>query len=192
MKTNFSDFYYFSEYFDEKLIKKTNDMIYSNNYKFYKGRTGYQKEDDRDSNNRNICYVPQRNEESKWIYELLWDLTLEANEKLYHFDINKVTDQLHYVIYPSDGGHLDWHMDIGQGDVNKRKLALTVQLCDPDDYEGGDFQCWSGALNGFATLPRKKGDVLVMPSFMMHRVTPIKSGERRALVFWTGSDRPFR
>ena len=52
MKTNFSDFYYFSEYFDEKLIKKTNDMIYSNNYKFYKGRTGYQEEDDRDSKTR--------------------------------------------------------------------------------------------------------------------------------------------
>ena len=32
-------------------------------------------------------------------------------------------------------------MDIGQG-VNRRKL--TVQLSDPNDYEGGVFQCWFG------------------------------------------------
>ena len=119
------------------------------------------------------------------------------------FDIHHVTDPLHYVIYPEpnkpdrtgqtreEGGYLDWHMDIGQGSVNRRKLALTVQLSDPKDYEGGVFQCWFGGGGRFIDLPREKGDVLVMPTFIMHNVSPITKGERRALVFWTGGE-PFR
>ena len=82
-------------------------------------------------------------------------------------------------------------MDIGQGNVNRRKLATTVQLSDPKDYEGGDFQIWYGGEDGFITLPREKGDVLIFPTFYLHRVTPITKGERRALVFWTGGE-PFR
>ncbi len=69
-------------------------------------------------------------------------MALEANEKVFHFDIDIVTDPIHYVIYPEDGGHLDWHMDVGAHKVNKRKLAMTVQLSDSSDYEGGDFEIW--------------------------------------------------
>ena len=82
-------------------------------------------------------------------------------------------------------------MDIGQGSVNRRKLALTVQLSDPKDYDGGVFQCWFGGRGRFIDLPRQKGDVLVMPTFIMHNVSPITRGERRALVYWTGGE-PFR
>ena len=191
-KSNFNDFYYFKKAFTDEMIEKTHSMVYNGSYNFSKGKTGYGDEvDTKRTNNRDIAYIPCK-KDSEWIYKILFEMVMEANDSLFHFDVDRVTDDLHYVIYPTESGHLDWHMDIGQGYVNRRKIATTVQLSDPDDYEGGDFQCWSGALNGFATLPRKKGDVLVMPSFMMHRVTPIKSGERRALVFWTGSDRPFR
>ena len=75
--------------------------------------------------------------------------------------------------------------------IVKRKLALTVQLSDPKDYEGGVFQCWFGGGGRFIDLPREKGDVLVMPTFIMHNVSPITKGERRALVYWTGGE-PFR
>ena len=140
---------------------------------------------------------------SWWLYNELEKLTIEANTRLFQFDIQYVTDPLHYVIYPEpnkpgktgltreDGGYLDWHMDIGRGEVNRRKLALTVQLSDPNDYEGGVFQCWFGGGGKFIDLPRQKGDVLVMPTFIMHNVSPITKGERRALVYWTGGE-PFK
>ena len=157
---------------------------------------------DQYSNNRDIAYVPG-DPNSWWLYNELEKLTIEANNKLFQFDIQYVTDPLHYVIYPEPnktdktgetrdkGGFLDWHMDIGQGGVNRRKLALTVQLSDPKDYEGGVFQCWFGGGGKFIDLPRQKGDVLVMPTFIMHNVSPITKGERRALVYWTGGE-PFR
>jgi PKHD-type hydroxylase len=37
----------------------------------------------------------------------------------------------------------------------------------------------------------EKGDVIVFPAFLMHRVKPITRGQRKCLVFWTGG-RPLR
>jgi PKHD-type hydroxylase len=187
------------------MIERTHAMVYDNNYKFEKGGTGYAEAggiDQNESNNRDIAYVPWV-EHSHFIYETLEKCVIEANAALFQFDISYVTDPLHYVIYPTPnqpdtlgqvreiGGHLDWHMDIGQGGVNRRKLSTTVQLSDPNDYEGGDFQVWYGGSNSFITMPREKGDVLVFPAFYMHRVTPVTKGERRCLVYWTGGE-PFR
>jgi PKHD-type hydroxylase len=191
-KSNWNSFYYFKNVFNDEMIKDLNDMV-SANYKFEKGRTGISElGDDTDSyktNNRDIAYItPQPY--NQWLYELLFPLALEANKDLFHFDIDIVTDPIHYVVYPEDGGHLDWHMDVGAYGVNRRKLAMTVQLSDSDDYEGGDFEIWLGG-DKANTVPREKGDVIIFPAFCMHRVKPITRGERRCLVFWTGG-RPFR
>ena len=191
-QSNWNTFYYWKNVFDDSMIRDLTDMVYAN-YKFEKGKTGTKElgneTDSYSTNNRDIAYInPQPH--SKWLYDLLFPLALEANEKVFHFDIDIVTDSIHYVIYPEDGGHLDWHMDVGAHGVNKRKLAMTVQLSDSSDYEGGDFQIWMGG-EDYLTVPREKGDVIVFPSFCMHRVTPITRGERRCLVFWTGG-RPFR
>lgn len=191
-QSNWNDFYYYKNVFNDEMIKNLTDMVYTN-YKFSKGKTGTKElgdmTDSYRTNNRDIAYITPK-PHSKWLYDLLFPLALEANENLFHFDIDIVTDAIHYVIYPEDGGHLDWHMDVGAFGVNKRKLAMTVQLSDSSDYEGGDFQIWMGGKN-YITVPREKGDVIVFPSFCMHRVTPITRGERRCLVFWTGG-RPFR
>jgi len=82
-------------------------------------------------------------------------------------------------------------MDVGAFDVNRRKLAMTVQLSDSSDYDGGEFEIWAGGDEQFVQLPREKGDIVVFPTFMMHRVKPITRGQRKCLVFWTGG-RPFR
>ena len=191
-QSNWNDFYYYKNVFNDEMIKNLTDMVYAN-YKFSKGKTGTKElgdmTDSYETNNRDIAYIDPK-PHSKWLYDLLFPLALEANKNLFHFDIDIVTDAIHYVIYPEDGGHLDWHMDVGAFGVNKRKLAMTVQLSDSSDYEGGDFQIWMGGKN-YITVPREKGDVIVFPSFCMHRVTPITRGERRCLVFWTGG-RPFR
>tara|TARA_B100002019_G_scaffold292660_1_gene316576 strand:+ start:2022 stop:2642 length:621 start_codon:yes stop_codon:yes gene_type:complete len=191
-QSNWNTYYYWKNVFDDSMIKKLTDTVNSD-YKFEKGKTGTKElgteTDSYETNNRDIAYLGPT-PKTKWLYDLLYPLALEANEKIYHFDIDIVTDAIHYVVYPKDGGHLDWHMDVGAHGVNKRKLAMTVQLSDSSDYEGGDFQIWMGGKD-YITVPREKGDVIVFPSFCMHRVTPITRGERRCLVFWTGG-RPFR
>jgi PKHD-type hydroxylase len=187
--SNHMGFYYFKEVFDDQKIKVLEDMVYAN-YSFSKGRTGVAElgtdTDSYDTNNRDIAYIRPATY-SKWLYDLLGPLAQEANESMFHFDLRYVTDPIHYVIYPEDGGHLDWHMDIGAYAVNQRKLAMTVQLSESSDYEGGEFQIWNGGKEPL-TLPREKGDVIIFPTFLMHRVTPITRGQRKVLVFWTGGD----
>jgi PKHD-type hydroxylase len=190
--SNWNNFYYYKNVFSDEMIKQLEDMVYTN-YKFSKGKTGVAElgtdTDSYATNNRDIAYITPM-PYSKWLYDLLFPLALEANEKLFHFDIDIVTDPIHYVIYPEDGGHLDWHMDTGAYGVNRRKIAMTVQLSDPSEYEGGEFEIWFGGQQS-VVVPREKGDVICFPAFCMHRVRPIKKGKRKCLVFWTGG-RPFR
>ena len=198
--SNWNTFYYFKNVFNDEMINKLTQDVTAN-YKFSKGRTGVKAlgtdTDDYSTNNRDIAYIGL-DPNFRWLYDTLWPLVTQANDELFHFDIDIVTDPIHYVIYPTpttpqnnDGGHLDWHMDIGAHGVNKRKLAMTVQLSDPNDYDGGDFEIWFSGDNKPTLIPREKGDVIIFPTFCMHRITPVTRGERRCLVFWTGG-RPFR
>jgi PKHD-type hydroxylase len=189
-QTGFNDFYVKKNVFTEDMVNNLTNHV-ENNYPFEKGRTGNQtsdmpKEILYETNNRDIAYL-RPTSDLQWVYELLWDTVLEANQEKFKFDIDYVTDALHYVIYPENGGHLSWHMDIGNG-INNRKLATTVQLSESNDYTGGEFQVWNGGdpNKGFKTLPRDKGDVIVFPVWLMHRVSPIINGQRKVLVFWTG------
>ena len=62
-----------------------------------------------------------------------------------------------------------------------RKLSIVIQLSDPKDYDGGDFEFFDEGGNGKF---RGKGSVLVFPSVHMHRVTEVTSGVRYSLVSW--------
>lgn len=73
-----------------------------------------------------------------------------------------------------------------------RKVSITVNLSDPEDYEGGDL--WlthlpsdsnSDKLETFTNPDfRTKGAVVVFPSWVRHRVTPVTKGTRYSAVAW--------
>ena len=58
---------------------------------------------------------------------------------------------------------------------------MSIQLSDGDDYEGGDFE-----MRGSTTPEgqRDRGSVIIFPSYLVHRVTPVSAGTRRSLVTW--------
>ena len=65
-----------------------------------------------------------------------------------------------------------------------------MNLSDPDDYEGGNLQFDLGPQAGDDRLHtceeiRPRGSVIVFPSHVQHRVTPVTSGTRRSLVMWS-------
>jgi len=74
-------------------------------------------------------------------------------------------------------------------EISHRKLSVTVQLSDEDSYEGGDLQFMIN--NRIENAPRKKGTVIVFPSFILHRVTEVTKGKRNSIVGWL-SGPPFR
>jgi PKHD-type hydroxylase len=81
-------------------------------------------------------------------------------------------------------GHFDWHSDteLFLPNLFQRKLSFSMQLSDPDDYEGGDFELYdiTNSLEDF----RQRGSIIVFPSILRHRVTPVTKGTRKALVSW--------
>ena len=86
--------------------------------------------------------------------------------------------------HATEGGKYDWHHDVdwnNEGETD-RKLSLTVQLSDPSDYEGGDFEF--AEVEQLPDFAKQQGTVMVFPSFYAHRVTPVTSGVRRSLVAW--------
>lgn len=80
------------------------------------------------------------------------------------------------------GGHYDWHKDtLSPIDGIQRKLSLSLQLSDPNTYEGGDL-----LIGGPNSVPatRKQGSIIVFPSCQLHKVTPVTKGERFSVVAW--------
>ena len=62
-------------------------------------------------------------------------------------------------------------------------MTISIQLSEPHDYLGGRLELFDAARS---VVPDVRGSVAVFPSFVYHRVTPIRRGERRALVAWMG------
>lgn len=118
-------------------------------------------------------------------------------------------EQWQYTIYEAQenrkGDFYTWHTDAGvesypNGTI--RKISCTVQLSDPDEYEGGHFQ-WIEATNVFDNLRsfdstinvddlihtapfsgKASGSLIVFPSWLHHQVTPVTNGIRKSLVVW--------
>jgi PKHD-type hydroxylase len=122
-------------------------------------------------------------EKSDWLYNKIETMVLEANQT-WGFDLHSIRDSIQYTEYYEGGGHYDWHMDAGPFPINNRKISITIQLSDPNDYIGGDLEIWTG--NGVQTCARQKGAALLFPSYMLHRVTPVLEGTRKSLVLWVG------
>ena len=83
----------------------------------------------------------------------------------------------------SKGSFYDWHYDVNwKGEsAYDRKLSICVQLCNPSEYEGGNFEFKEVEQpTGFKT----QGSILVFPSYLTHRVTEVTSGTRKSLVNW--------
>ena len=136
-----------------------------------------------------ISWVPKI-EKFKWLYEKLGIMTNEANENLWNFDIVGMSEPIQYTEYDkSYKGYYDWHMDIGNGDISKRKISFTIQLSEPWEYEGGELQFMIS--KDIITFAKERGSVICFPSFFMHRVRPVTKGNRKSLVLWI-SGPPYR
>jgi PKHD-type hydroxylase len=125
-----------------------------------------------------IAWIDIR-EDSQWLYEKMWQ-TFQAVNRWFQFDLFGLVDEIQFARY-SVGDSFGWHLDAGGGQTSTRKLSMSVQLCDDDEYAGGDLEvCACPQLDP----RRRRGTIIVFPSFLAHRVTPITQGSRCSLVAW--------
>ena len=135
------------------------------------------------------------NNETRSLFDELYEIILDVNmKKGWHFDINPV-DKLHRFFYDigrdRNDAHFDvYHMDWNPQQIPFRKISMSVQLSDSEDYDGGDLKLMYGFKEH--TIPKKKGTIAIWPSFILHKVEPVTRGRRTSLVGWYEGDSSFR
>jgi len=140
----------------------------------------------KDIRSSSIKWVPQ-NDDWLWLYRKMGELATTANNALWRFNLISMPEAIQYTeYYASEGGHYDWHQDLGPGLASLRKISITVQLSDSDEYEGGELEINNGSqpIQG----PRGAGVTIIFPSYLNHRVTRVTKGTRRSFVLWVGGE----
>jgi len=123
----------------------------------------------------------ENNPNTKWVFEKLGYVVSQLNADYFRFDLTGFGETLQLTNYDqSENGMYGWHQDYGA--KVSRKLSLTVQLTDPSEYEGGNFQVMT---TGTPVNARKqRGLIVAFPSYVLHQVTPVTQGSRQSLVAW--------
>ena len=141
-----------------------------------------------------------------WVSGFVWYYIMKANRENFMYDIEGIdTNEIQYTEYQK-GEYYDWHIDddITRCMVNDnvltsadnhgeniailngeyiRKLSFSIQLSDPEDYEGGELEFNVNNEERFFA-PNKKGTIIIFDSRVRHRVCEVKSGVRKSLVGW--------
>jgi PKHD-type hydroxylase len=123
-------------------------------------------------------------EGTDWVMDRIIDVVRQVNREVFDFAIEEFAESPQVARYGAEReGHFDWHSDIGDGQLaRKRKLTMVAQLSDPEDYQGGLLEVWPS--NAVLTAPQARGTLTFFPSYLLHRVTPVTSGERFSLTQW--------
>ena len=134
------------------------------------------------------------------VNKIAWHFLREANKLQFNYKLDYF-QPVQFARY-RNGGHYDWHQDASGQNAHgeSRKLSLTFCLSDPNTYEGGNLEFFSGNIAlGDMPLPdgkvikgkqvladiRDQGSVIVFDSRDYHRVTPCTKGTRYSIVCWT-------
>ena len=132
----------------------------------------------------------------QYLYDLLCPFVVSANEQAgwkYDLDWFEAVQIARY----KKNQHYSWHTD-GDSDhfgafennfkeVNGKVRKISLVACLSDGYIGGDFELAiqeQKCDNEILYPEMRMGDVIVFPSYVWHRVTEVKEGERIAMVGW--------
>jgi PKHD-type hydroxylase len=177
---------YFTEAFSNEEIKKIIEIGERQELKESQVHTGDQLNTLVMDPKRRISEISwiEFQSDTKWLYEKLEHYVNYLNDMYYNFDLTNY-EQLQYTCYNKEGSHYDWHSDAPYSIMKplSRKLSLSLFLSDRNEYSGGDFE-YNGSGIVQKVNEQEKGTLIIFPSFLIHRVTPVTKGVRKSLVMW--------
>lgn len=120
-----------------------------------------------------------------YLYKELSNVITHVNDHCYKYSLYGFESFQYSEYHAEDNGHYTWHIDnsVRGGQQHVRKLSFSVGLNDESEYEGGELQFWLGPEPVSYRL--KKGQIIVFPSYLLHRVAPVTKGVRKTLVGWS-------
>ena len=143
---------------------------------------------------------------SHWTGGFLWHYVERANRENFLYDLKCLDHEIiQYTIY-NEGDYYDWHTDggltthykpqfignstdgVGNDFYNQntelvRKLSFSLQLSDPEDYEGGELELINEIGESYLA-PKTQGCLILFDSRTRHRVRTVTKGTRKSLVGW--------
>ena len=123
-----------------------------------------------------------KNENTAWVFETLAHVVSSLNADYFGFNLTGLSEQIQLTNYhEKNKGMYGWHQDFGAAG-NSRKMSLVLQLSNPEEYEGGQLQLLTS--KDPINIPKKRGLIVVFPSWTVHQVTPVVKGTRQTLVTW--------
>ena len=131
----------------------------------------------------NVLGFPYGTENNNTINKYIEKYIILANSECFGFELNGFKE--FQIAEYSENGHYDEHLDMRIDNRSSvRKLGITVQLSEPEEYIGGEFLFTKDIETPSQEIIKQKGTVIVFPSFLYHRVTPVTQGKRYSLVGW--------
>jgi PKHD-type hydroxylase len=123
------------------------------------------------------------NDDIDWVFRRVTDIVLNLNEKFFKFDLFGLNEGFQFTNYEAPSGKYGKHIDRG---INTpvRKLSISIQLTDPEEYEGGELKLYDGDDNQANVMDKTQGTLILFPSYVLHEVMPVTKGERNSLVTW--------
>lgn len=134
-----------------------------------------------------ISFIPANLKENNWIFERITSSVIELNNLFFKYDIEKI-ESLQFTEYKQEyNGFYDKHIDNMYDSIGFRKLSFSVNLSDPDTYDGGKllFHIGGPPSSALSTI----GTLNLFPSYTLHEVTPVTQGTRYSLVGWVWGPR---
>jgi hypothetical protein len=123
-----------------------------------------------------------RNAETEAIHHRIEEAVLAINNRIFRFDLFALSPFRYAVL--RTGEQQDWRRDydrdLGQPAQEACKLSFCLQLSDGSAYDGGALEVRAG--NSVDVAPRSRGALVAFPAYAFQRITPVRSGIRRALL----------
>lgn len=171
---------------DALTISKIDFYVQSHEDQLFDGRTVDPRGNDGsvDLRSSRIMWLSEDNK-FDYLYKELSNVVNHVNDHCYKYSLYGFESFQYSEYHAEDSGHYTWHIDtsVRGGQQHIRKLSFSAGLNDESEYEGGELQFWLGPEPVSYRL--KKGQIIVFPSYLLHRVTPVTKGVRKTLVGWS-------
>ena len=134
-----------------------------------------------------VTFIP----ETHWYTKIMYDFGMCGNKECgWGFDITG-NENIQFAEYAT-GQHYDWHMDTFfltpiEKSSTDRKVTVVCLMNDKSEFEEGELQIRMEGVE--YTVPLEKGSIVAFPSFLYHRVIPVKSGLRKTATMWLNGPR---
>lgn len=134
-----------------------------------------------------IRFIQNFDSDFAFLFDSVLKTVYHANDAWFDFHLSKM-DYIQLAEYDeSYQGEYKEHHDVfwmNNDPKYHRKLTAVIQLTVPTEYEGGDLEFCNIISPPNPSDIRSKGSIIIFPSFIPHRVTPVTKGTRHSLACW--------